>query len=97
MSLRQRGFMITQEGRLLADQGEIIVELPEKKTITIRFGAVATATDNKPEAKGPQENRYIFVSSTDAALRNRFADWYYILTGSDVERLHPLRTNASAK
>lgn len=91
MGLRQRGFLITPEGRLLASEGEIVVELPEKKSVTVRFGAVASATDDKAGAKGPQENRFVFVSSTDPTLRNRFADWFYVLTGADVERLQPLR------
>jgi len=97
MSLRQRGFLITPDGHLLASEGELIVDLGDKKTINLRFGDVASsAGDTKPEVKGPQENRYAFISSTDPALRSKFADWYYILTGSDIERLHPLRAAAAA-
>ena len=98
MSLRQRGFLITPEGRLLASEGELVVDLGDKKNINLRFGDVASSTgESKPEVKGPQENRYVFISAGDPALRSKFADWYYILTGSDIERLHPLRAAASAK
>ena|SRR5687768_3644872 len=70
MSLRQRGFFITPDGRLLANSGELIVETEKGLSYTLRFGEVvsgaaeapgaAAAAENKPAKQG--ENRYLFVT-----------------------------------
>ena len=98
MSLRQRGFMVTGEGRLLSSEGEVVVETTAGTNVTVRFGDVASSsTEGKADPKSAQENRFVFATSTDPALRGKLADWYYVLTGADVERLHPLRAAAAAK
>jgi hypothetical protein len=84
MSLRSRGFFITPEGRLLANEGEMTVETTNGVAITIRFG----------ETDG--ENRTIFITAAGKtpeaqqqaeALDARFADWYYLISQSDFKRL----------
>lgn len=101
MSLRQRGFFLSPNGRLLANEGELAVETADGVTYTLRFGEIATGgPDAKPASGG--ENRHLLVTaffdpqkSTDptagertARLANeRFADWYYIIRGGDFEKL----------
>ena len=84
MSLRSRGFFITPEGRLLANEGEMTVELSTGASVTIRFG----------ETDG--ENRTIFITVAGKtpesqpqaeALDARFADWYYLISQADFKRL----------
>jgi hypothetical protein len=111
LSLRQRGYFITPEGRLLAKEGEVIVET-NAVVYTLRFGEVVTgasAEQQPPEQKTQRpaaENRYLFVTARprrdDGAPANaemlarnleaRFADWYYVISGSDFGRLRPRRS-----
>ncbi len=115
MSLRQRGFFITPDGRLLANEGELVVETSRGLLYTLRFGEVVTgggdarAAGAAPAAtpastvKG-DESRYVLVTvnynpklgsgadgpggeQTAATLDARFADWYYVISGSDFARL----------
>jgi hypothetical protein len=94
MSLRQRGFFVTPDGRLLANEGEIIVETEAGFSTTLRFGEIATSQEvgkSAPSdpAKAIQEPRFVFATSTDPALRDKFAGWFYIIQGSDFARLRP--------
>ncbi|MCS7023800.1 MAG: DUF4340 domain-containing protein [Bryobacteraceae bacterium] len=110
MSLRQRGFFLSPTGRLLANEGELIVDTASGLVYVLRFGEVATSPgDLKPVATG-NENRFLFVTvnydaqraakygdTTGAGermareLNNRFADWYYVISGQDFQRLRPSR------
>jgi hypothetical protein len=105
MSLRQKGFFITPNGRLLASEGEMAVETSNGLLYSLRFGdVVASGTEAKPAAAQP--NRYLFATvnydgqraarhgdtsgageRTARDLNARFADWYYIIRGSDFEKL----------
>ncbi len=108
MSLRQRGFFLTPNGRLLANAGELVAETANGLSYVLRFGEVATSGDAETGAKAARggENRYLFVTvSFDAErarkyggdpaagerlakdLTNRFADWYYVISGADFEKL----------
>ena len=120
MSLRQKGFFVTPDGRLLSNEGELAVETTDGLVYTLRFGEILTGqgetaaaapkpADGKtgPKAAGTQaESRYLFVTvGHDAAraakyqgdamagqrlareLTNRFADWYYVISGADFSRL----------
>jgi hypothetical protein len=102
-ALRQAGFFITQTGRILAIDGEMIVEMANGVTYSIRFGDVAP---NTLDAGKPSDNRYIFVTTSwDAAkaaryndtsgtgekssadLNARFANWFYVFAGPDYQKL----------
>jgi hypothetical protein len=61
MSLRQRGYFLSPNGRLLANEGELAVETADGLTYTLRFGEIASgANDIKPASAG--ENRHLFVT-----------------------------------
>jgi hypothetical protein len=111
MSLRQRGFIVTPNGRLLANEGEMTVETGNGLAYTLRFGDIAPAGGDAKEA---QENRFLFVTvAYDAAraakygdasgageqlarnLNARFADWYYVIRGSDFSRLRVKRKDVA--
>jgi hypothetical protein len=112
MSLRQRGYFLAPNGRLLANEGELVAETANGLSYVLRFGEIATSSDSQPAAKPAKggENRYLFVTvsfdaaraqkySGDAAagerlardLTNRFADWYYVISGADFEKLRVKR------
>lgn len=97
MSLRQRGFFIAPNGLLLSNEGELIAETSKGLVYTVRFGELATETTASSK---PRENRYVLIMASsrtpdaaDAAkaITAKFADWYYIVSGSDFARLHPAR------
>ena len=102
VSLRQKGFFISPNGRLMANQGEMSVETANGVVYSMRFGEVATSAG---ELK-PAGNRYLFVTAIfdekgaakyggDAAqgersakdLANKFADWYYVISPQEFQQL----------
>jgi hypothetical protein len=110
VSLRQRGYFLTPQGRLLANQGEMTVETANGLVYTLRFGEIATAEGAAPDpaaaARQKGEVRHLFVTvgfdpiraeayKGDAEagkrsaqdLTNRFADWYYVISGDDFKKL----------
>jgi hypothetical protein len=110
MSLRQRGFFITPDGRLLAKEGEVFVETARGLLYTLRFGDIVAGPAAAPtsKAQAAEQDRYLFVTvSYDAAraarygdgggdgerlartLSEKFADWYYVISGKDFVKLHP--------
>lgn len=113
MSLRQRGFFITPDGRLLANEGELFVETAQGLVYTLRFGEVTTSAAGPAPASGEgaqagDQDRFLFVtvrfdpqrasaSGADPSagerlartLTQRFADWYFVVSGKDFARLHP--------
>ncbi len=98
MSLRQRGFFIAPSGLLLANEGELIAESSKGVTYTLRFGALAN--DSSTAGGKPGENRYLFVTvsakvpeseNLAKSLDAKFSDWYYVISGGDFAKLHPLR------
>jgi hypothetical protein len=102
MSLRQRGFFITPAGQLLSNEGELIVETAQGLVYNLRFGEIvsdSTSISAATVAK-PRENRYLFVTASsrkpesEQVARNldaKFADWYYIISGTDFAKLNPIR------
>lgn len=99
MSLRQRGFFIAPNGLLLSNEGELIADTASGIQYAVRFGELASDTGSAPSAK-PKENRYVFITVTAKkpeaeaaakALTAKFADWYYVISGTDFSRLHPSR------
>ncbi|MFN7932855.1 MAG: DUF4340 domain-containing protein [Bryobacteraceae bacterium] len=105
MSMRQRGFFLTPQGRLLANEGEMIAELANGLVYVLRFGELASSQGETKGGKGG-DDRFLFVTVSfdpqraakygDAPgngerlakeLTNRFADWYYVIRGSDFQKL----------
>ncbi|MBI3208868.1 MAG: DUF4340 domain-containing protein [Candidatus Solibacter usitatus] len=76
MSMRQRGFFLSPAGRLMANEGEMVVETSNGLVYAIRFGEVATTGDVKPSTPaGQDENRYIFVTvNFDAQRAAKYGD-----------------------
>lgn len=78
-SLMTRGFYILQDGRLLSNQGDVIVQNEDGIVYTLRFGEVTFATGEELSAGGDeesksadgeakksetaQESRYLFVTA----------------------------------
>lgn len=98
VSLRQKGFLLTPNGRLLASEGEMAVETANGLVYVLRFGEMVGTPGG--------ENRYLLVTvSFDAAraakyggdsasgerqareLTNRLADWYYVISGAEFAKL----------
>ncbi|MBL8176308.1 MAG: DUF4340 domain-containing protein [Bryobacterales bacterium] len=105
MSMRQRGYFLTPQGRLLANEGEMIAELANGLVYVLRFGELASSQGETKGGKGG-DDRFLFVTVSfdpqraakygDASgngerlakeLTNRFADWYYVIRGSDFTKL----------
>lgn len=84
MSLRQIGFFITPDGRLLSNEGELVVETSDGLLYTLRFGEIqvgAPAAGAPPAApataasKPADANRYLFVTVVyDPARAAKYAD-----------------------
>lgn len=81
MSLQSKGFFFTSDGDLKSNEGELLVETKDGLLYTLRFGEVfygsglevsAGTIDDKTEAEGSAENRYLFL--TTAFNENRFPE-----------------------
>jgi hypothetical protein len=125
MSLRQRGFFISPDGRLLAKQGELQVETSRGLLYSLRFGELVAGSTGKSDAASEaktgetsaprlDEDRYLFVTVTfnpkaspgsegamadqrlAGTLDARFADWYYVIRGSDFAKLSLKNAAAAA-
>ncbi len=103
LSLRQKGYFITQEGRVYSSEGDMTVETNNGLMYSLRFGEVASG-DTKSGA--PSDNRHLFVmvhfdpakaaayggdagagERASRELNDRFADWYYVISGKDFQTL----------
>jgi hypothetical protein len=93
LSLRQKGYFITPYGHVSSSEGDLTVETNNGLVYSLRFGDVA-AGDTRSGASS--DNRYLFVMvHSDAAdgqrasheLNDRFADWYYVISGKDFQDL----------
>jgi len=103
MAMRSRGYFLTPDGRLLANEGEVTVETEKGLLYALRFGEVVTgaAEAAKPGAAATaplrqSEDRYLFVTVSPRSpemaaaadnLEARFADWFYVISGADFKRL----------
>ncbi len=102
LSLRQKGYFITQSGHVYSTEGDLTVDTSNGLTYSLRFGEVA-AGDTRSGA--PTDNRYLFVmvhanaGDQHAAneLNDRFADWYYVISGKDFQNLRLGTPAAQAK
>jgi len=103
LSLRQKGYYLTPEGRVYSTEGDMTVETNNGLMYSLRFGEVAAG---ETKAGAPGDNRHLFVMvhfdpakaaayGGDAAagertareLNDRFADWYYVISGKDFQNL----------
>ena len=93
LSLRQKGYFITSNGHVYSSEGDLTVVTNNGLVYSLRFGEVA-AGDTRSGAPG--DNRYLFVMvhSDEPAgqraaheLNDRFADWYYVISGKDFQNL----------
>jgi hypothetical protein len=103
LSLREKGFVFTPEGRLYSAEGDMNVETNNGLVYSLRFGGVA---GGESKSSAPSDNRTLFVMAHfdqakasayagDAAageraaheLNDRFADWYYVISGKDFQNL----------
>jgi len=97
VSLRQKGYFLSPDGRLFSSEGDLTVDTANGVVFTLRFGDLAGTSG---------DNRNLFVTANfdaarattyggDAAagqrqaedLNGRFANWYYIISGKDFEKL----------
>ena len=72
MSLQSRGYYFTRDGRLLSNEGELVVRTDKGVIYTLRFGeilygrgeAITAGTESSDDtASGPGENRYLFITA----------------------------------
>lgn len=103
LSLRQMGFFLTQEGRLYASEGEMNVETNNGLTYALRFGEVAAGetkagmpSDNRdlfvmvhfdPAKAAAYRGDAAAGERAAHELNDRFADWYYVISGRDFQAL----------
>ena len=71
----------------------------------MHFGEIASSASARqdPEGESEGERRYLLIAVSRTKtleggdqelyeeLRDRFADWYYIISGADFEALRPAR------
>jgi len=102
MSLRQKGFFLTPDGRLLSNEGEVMAETADGVVYALRFGEILTGQGETGQAKAKAqggESRYLFVTASAARdagetgqrqareASARFAEWYYVISGADFSKL----------
>jgi hypothetical protein len=102
VALRQRGFFVTGQGSVLANEGELQVETTDGLTYTLRFGEIFTGRTAAPaegeetSTETPEQDRYLWVSvaargdegaATARTLTRKFADWFYVISGDDFRKL----------
>ena len=72
LSLQSKGYYLTRDGRLLSNEGELLVRTSDGIGYTLRFGeivygtgeAVTAGGDASDDAEsGPGENRYLFITA----------------------------------
>jgi hypothetical protein len=103
LSLREMGFFLTQEGRLYSSEGEMNVETNNGVMYALRFGDVAASDtksgapgdDRDLFVMAHFDPAKAALYKGDAAagervareLNDRFADWYYVISGKDFQNL----------
>jgi hypothetical protein len=103
LSLQKAGYFFTPQGRVYSSEGDMMVETNNGLIYQLRFGEVATGdaksgapSDNrnlfvmvhfdaaKAEAYGGDVGS---GERTARELNDRFADWYYVISGKDFQNL----------
>ena len=97
VSLRQKGYFLSPEGRLFSSEGDMSVETANGVVYTLRFGDLAgTSGDNRnlfvtagfDQARAAGYGGDATAGERQAKdLNARFANWYYIISGNDFKKL----------
>lgn len=103
LSLQKAGYFFTPEGRVYSSEGDMTVETNNGLLYQLRFGEVADGdskagapTDNRTlfvmvhfdAVKAAANGGDAAAGESSArALNDRFADWYYIISGADFQNL----------
>lgn len=103
LSLRQKGYYITPNGHVYSSEGDMTVETNNGLVYSLRFGEIAagdtksgTPSDNRhlfvmvhfDPAKAASYGGDAAAGERAAReLNDRFADWYYIISGKDFQNL----------
>jgi hypothetical protein len=109
MTLRPFGFLLMENGRIIATDGEMTVEMANGVAYQIRFGDVAS--NSSDSGKGAGGDRYLLVTTSWDAnraaaygdtgnagerasrdLNARFADWFYVISGADFQKIRLTKT-----
>ena len=94
-------------GQIFGNEGEIIVDSNKGIRYTLRFGEVASSSPAaKEEGEGESRYLLIAVSHSEARekeyggsdgkelydeLNQRFAEWYYVISGGEFSKLMPTK------
>jgi hypothetical protein len=103
LSLQKAGYFFTQEGRVFSSEGDMTVETNNGLIYSLRFGEVATGdtksgapSDNRnlfvmvhfdPAKAAAYGGDAGAGERTARELNDRFADWYYVISGNDFRNL----------
>jgi len=106
--LQEKGFYLGGAGgQIFGNEGEIVVDGASGVRYTLRFGEIASSSPAQKE-EGENRYLLIAVSHSEAReteyggsdgkelyeeLNNRFADWYYVISGGEFSEL--MRTRRS--
>lgn len=65
LSLQDKGYFFTRDGRLVSNEGELEVRTTDGVTYTLRFGEIVYGSGaDTPDGAGPGENRYLFITTS---------------------------------
>jgi len=99
LSLRQFGFLLTQTGRILSTDGEMTVEMANGVAYQVRFGDIASSGDRylfvTTTWDAARATRYADTTGagekSSRDLNARFADWFYVISNPDFQKLRLTR------
>jgi hypothetical protein len=96
--LARRGFYLADGGRLLASQGEVVARTADGVFYTLLAGEIASRDEryvfimvNHDPASAASAERAAEGARKAAALRARFAPWYYLVSAEGLAALRPPR------
>ena len=111
LSLQKAGYFFTPQGRVYSSEGDMTVETNNGVTYSLRFGEVSAGdgkpgaiSDNRnlfvmthfDAAKAAAAGGDAAAGERTAhELNDRFADWYYIISGKDFQNLRLGRAPAT--
>jgi hypothetical protein len=103
LSLQQRGYFMSPTGQLYSSEGDMSVETNNGLVYRLRFGGVAASdtkstapSDNRtlfvmvhfdPAKAAAYKGDAASGERTARELNDRFADWYYVISGKDFQTL----------